>query len=212
MGVRTLYHSDDSQPTTLWMRMVYVASACMFLALVMLGIGNGDPKSLALGYGLLGAITVLGSLCAEAYATNEAADQLKAAAEGVASSGTNLQDFEQAEADSAKASVKAKLADTAARHTALSTSITVTTIANRLIDNPNIGGYVDSGHIPVPEAPPAPDTVSVGVPKGQSSPPRNRKRRSLSLQAKPSPKAPGSAESLPDPSSVSLNGHDPVGA
>jgi len=94
-GVRALFDSAAKPDSTgpLGQRAVYAAAAVMLLSLFLLGVGSGDPKALALGYGLLGSLTVLGSACAEAYATNEAADQRAYTERAVQRSGEALKEF-----------------------------------------------------------------------------------------------------------------------
>jgi len=206
-GVRALFdsgHEPDSRDL-LGQRAVYAAAAVMFLALVFLSVGSGDPKALALGYGLLGALTVLGSASAEAYATNDAADQRKLSEGSVHTSGEALKEFEDIEADSAAAGTTARLSDVAARHTATATSATVTNTANRLPDYPDIGGYTDGGHLPDPPAHPVPGfepAVSDSLTE-----PRTRKRPTYSAR-RPS----GDSTSTAAPESPESENDDPSGS
>jgi hypothetical protein len=181
-AVRTFYDSGDAEVSyKRWLYLAYAAGAAMFLSLFFLGVGSGDPAKLALGYGLLGCVTVAGSVCAEAYATNDAAENLKAAELGMNETGEALGEFETAEADSAVARTTATLTEAGARHRSVATSTTVTATADRLPDTPEVAGYIDAGHIPVPPPPPVPVEIPVVAIDTVRSNTRSRKRPSYSL-------------------------------
>ncbi len=168
-SVLALYHSGDADRyLDWWVYLAYAASAVMFMSLFLLGHGSGDPSQLALGYGFLGALTVAGSACAEAYATNDAAEQLRGAKAEASEARSELEPWHQAERESAAAGRKAKLAEAAARYASAAVAGTVTATANRLPDSPAIGGYIDGGHVPPVSAPPAPGEVEVVSPEQRS--------------------------------------------
>jgi len=213
VGVRALFDSgyEPDSGGLLGQGAVYAAAGVMFLALFFLGVGSGDPKALALGYGLLGALTVLGSVCAEAYATNEAADQRKLNEASVHISGDVLKEFEGLEADSAAAGTTARLSDVAARHIAVATSATVTNTANRLPDHPDVSGYADGGHLPDPPAHPVPGSEPA---LSNSRPePRTRKRPTYSARRGTNDSTSTAAPESPEPESENTSGagdHQPV--
>ena len=159
--VRPLYDDGTAEERyRFWLHLAYMAAAVMFLALFFIGHGSGDAEELAVGYGLLGALTVAGSAGAEAYATNDAAEQQGLAENRLAESEDALKEFEGLEARSAAASSFATSTEHASRHSAVATAATVTVTANRLPDSPEVGGYVDGGHLPVTAAPPSPVELS----------------------------------------------------
>jgi hypothetical protein len=181
-AVRTFYDSGDAEVSyKRWLYLAYVAGAAMFLSLFFLGVGSGDPAQLALGYGLLGCVTVAGSVCAEAYATNDVAENLRAAELGMNETGEALGEFETAEADSAVARTTATLTEAGARHRSVATSTTVTATADRLPDTPEVAGYIDAGHIPVPPPPPVPVEIPVVTTDTLRPSTRSQKRPSYSL-------------------------------
>jgi hypothetical protein len=144
------YYDDgtDDERYRLWQQLAYVAAGVMFLALFFISHGSGDPAELAIGYGMLGALTVAGSAAAEAYATNDAAKQRTLAERLMAECAEELIEFEELEQNSAFAGSDAATTELAARHSALATAATVTVTANRLPDAPEVAGYIDGGHIP----------------------------------------------------------------
>ena len=93
-------------------------------------------------------------------------------------SGDELKEFEGVEQRSASAGSQATTKEHAARHRAVATAATVTATANRLPDTPEVGGYVDGGHIPVTAPPPAP---AESVPS-TSAPPSPRQRQAAPLR------------------------------
>jgi len=183
LAVRTFFESGEADASdSQWLYLAYVAATFMFLALFFLGIGSGDPAKLALGYGLLGSLTVAGSACAEAYATNEAAEHLKAAESEMRKIGEDLKEYENLESQSADAGTTARLHDAAARHTAAATDITVATIANRLTDAPEIAGYIAGGKRRQIESAPRPVEVSISASDAPRASVRSRTRPKLSIE------------------------------
>lgn len=164
--------AEDQQ--RVWRTLSAVAAGTMFLALFLIGRGSGDPAELALGYGMLGALTVAGSAAAEAYATNDVAEQLTAAERRLGKRADQLVAFEDAEDRSAERASFASTTERAARHGAVATAATVTATANRLPETPEVGGYVDPGHVPTTPEPraPAPDE-----PNRPAASPRRTKTR-----------------------------------
>ena len=169
-----------NQEVDLWQRLSIAAAIVMFLALFFMGSGSGDPAELAAGYGLLGALTVAGSAGAEAYATNDAAEQREGAERRLSRASEDLKTFEELEHRSAQQHRDAATLETAARHRGVATAATVAEKANRLTDTPDVGGYVDGGHIPVTIAPPTPQTPTV-----VSEPRRSRARPVYELHSDP---------------------------
>ena len=183
LAVRTFFESGEAEARdSEWLYLAYAAAAFMFLALFFLGIGSGDPPKLALGYGLLGSLTVAGSACAEAYATNDAAEHLKAAESEMRKISEDLKEYENLESQSADAGTTARLHDAAARHTAAATDITVATIANRLTDTPEIAGYIAGGQRRQIEAAPRPVEVSISASDAPLASVRSRTRPKLSIE------------------------------
>jgi hypothetical protein len=182
LAAKGLYDSgevDDSYRFWLWL--AAGAAAAMFLSLFFLGRGSGDPGQLALGYGLLGALTVAGSACAEAYAANDAAEQLKGAEVNMSKAAEELVPWGKAEYTSAASATTASLTDVAARHLAVATGATVAETSNRLTDTPAIGGYIDGGHIPLTPALPLPTDTPVLTVRGDDPAARSRKRPAYSI-------------------------------
>ena len=153
-----------------------IAAATMFFALFLLGHGSGDPAELAFGYGLLGALTVAGSAAAEAYATNDVAEHLTAAERRLGKRADQLVAFEDAEDRSAERASFASTTERAARHGAVATAATVTATANRLPETPEVGGYVDAGHVPTTPEPPVPAPAPDEPNRPAASPPRTKTR------------------------------------
>ena len=152
---------------TLWLQFAMAAAAAIFLALLFTGIGAGDSAKTAMGFGLLGALTVVGSIGSEAYATNDAAEQLEAAEATMAKDSQELKAFDSLEQESASARSVATTSEAAGRHGAAAALATATSTANRLPDTPEVGGYIDSGNIPAIEAPPAPGGRESLIPKAR---------------------------------------------
>ena len=157
------YYDDGAaeERFRIWQRLCFIAAGAMFFSLYFMGSGSGDPAVLAAGYGLLGALTVAGSAGAEAYAANDAAEQRERAEVRLTRSSVQLREFEDLEQRSAHQLSEATALETAAHHRGVAIAATVTATANRLPDTPEIGGYLEAGHIPMAVPPPTPITPLV---------------------------------------------------
>jgi hypothetical protein len=224
LAAKGLYDSGEADDSYLfWLKLAAGAAAAMFLSLFFLGRGSGDPGQLALGYGLLGALTVAGSACAEAYATNDAAEQLKGAEVNMNKAAGDLAPWGKAEYTSASSGTTATLADIAARHLAVATGATVAETSDRLPDTPAVGGYIDGGHIPLTPALPVPTETPVLTVHEDDQPARSRKRPAYSIvriseveadsdtDINKAPEVPGQSSASPtlttvDPDNHALNG------
>jgi hypothetical protein len=155
---------DDGQSTeryNVWLTFGLIASGVLLCALSMLGIGLGDPPAVAIGFGLLTALTFVGSAATDAYSTNAAAELIEDCVKRMAVHAPVLVHFEELEARAAAAGRTAHLQLVAAAHAASAAGITTGEVANRATDNPNVFGYEDSGAIETPDTVSAPTELDV---------------------------------------------------
>ncbi len=158
--VRPFYDVDHAaEQISLWQKLSIAAAIIMFFALYLLGTGSGDPALLSMGYGLLGALTVAGSAALEASAANDAAEQLERALHRRRDAANELREFESMEGHAAESASDATMLEVASLHRAHAVTSTVINTTERLTDTPEVGGYLDGGHVPVLKEVAAPETV-----------------------------------------------------
>ena len=148
------YYDDGGARTQFvqWLILGGATTGALLLAVTLIGIGEGDPGSLAFGFGLLAALTFGGAAGAEAYGTNAATDFKEECKNGRDDAGATLREFEDL-ADAAAA--ETELADTllvAVQYGAASAATTVEVIADRTTDNPGVFGYDLPGPAAAPKA------------------------------------------------------------
>lgn len=173
---------DDGEGTEqnrAWLYLGALAAGGLLLAITLIGIGAGDEPALAFGFGLLAALTFVGSAATEAYATNAVADRLQALLKQLKGYGDQLLAFEAMEYRAAHAGSLGRSLNTAAHHGATATGSTVSVIANRTVDSPNIYGYEDEGNMTIPVDTPVPQPLEIE--KGLSVSPEKRTRRNIAL-------------------------------
>jgi hypothetical protein len=166
-----------------WLTAGLVAGCGLFVALTLLGVGLGDPAAVAMGWGLLAALTFAGSAAIEGYATNAAAERLRVIEGRLAALECRLVPFEVREHRAARALSLARSLNIAARHRALAAGVTVSVVADRTPDNPHVWGYADYGAFPLPAG------VELRgqelVPDANSEPETQRRRREPVVLARP---------------------------
>lgn len=204
LTTRPFYDRDTTEDLPrFWIALSAIAALTMLFAVFLLGHGSGDPAELALGYGFLGALTVAGSAAAEAYAANPAADELAASHAEFDGHAAPLTAHADLEKNSATKRSFAETSEHVARHGSIAVDATVTAEAGRLVDTPEVGGYVDGGHIPITTTPPEP----MDLPSLHTPPTRSRTRPHYDLVTGLA--SSDALETPPDPSSdgASANTH-----
>jgi hypothetical protein len=174
------YYDDQatSEMYRFWLFALGATGLVMGVSVFMIGFGSGDGAVMSLGYGFVASLTVLGSAAVEAYATNQAGEELVRLGEEHRTSRDLLNGYAGAEGNAARARSLAATGDLVARHHAVAADGTTRMIAYRqFVAEPRIGGYFETEAMPATESAPKPtEIVHPGAPA-----PRERQRRSYRL-------------------------------
>ena len=137
------FYDDGTSDADLgrWLLLAALTAGALLVSLTLIGVGEGDPASLAFGFGLLAALTLGGAAAAEAYGTNAAAEYRQDLERNRDLAAGKLTEFEGWAAQAAHDDELADVFLVAAEHDAVAASITVEAIADRTPDKPNIFGY-----------------------------------------------------------------------
>jgi len=184
------YDSDRNEAygDSVWLILACGVTAAMFLSIYFISSSGGDPKGMALGFGFLGALTVLGSAAAQASATNDVAD----AREEIGKEMEYLTyvlttGFDRLEREYAEAAAGVTMLASANALTAAAAGSTAQVEADRRPSTPQVFGYEDPNASGVP-AMPIIETEPIQLPtRLPSSVQPNRRRRRVLREKSTSP-------------------------
>ncbi len=141
-GHRDLY--DDGRAGADLDRWIIVGASttgALLMGVTLIGAGQGDPVSLAFGFGLLSALTFGGATAAEAFGTNAAAERLQGLQTQCDSARDELCSLEGLDYDVAHQSELADALLFGAQHRGIAAALTVEADADRSPDSPHVFGY-----------------------------------------------------------------------
>jgi hypothetical protein len=147
-----------------WLALGVLTGGALFVSLTLIGVGDGDPPPLAVGFGLLAALTLGGAAATEAYGTNAAAEYRHDLEQHRDRAAERLTEFEDWAFQAAHDDELATSLSVAAEHEAVAAAITVDAIADRTPDTPNIFGYTHPAAPTAVDAFTAPDLPPLGPP------------------------------------------------
>lgn len=140
-----------------WLVLGLGTAAALLVAVMLIGVGQGDTPALAFGYGLLTSLTFGGAAGAEAYGTNAVAERREHLESQLTISSSRLAAFEQLAGRAATATELANSLALAAEHGAFTAAVTTEVIADRTPDNAPVFGHAH------PEPPEVFRTVKPGA-------------------------------------------------
>lgn len=124
-----------------WLMLGLGTAGALLVAVMLIGVGQGDAPALAFGYGLLTSLTFGGAAGAEAYGTNAVAERREHLGSQLTISAASLAVFESLAGRAAKAAELANSLALAAEHAAFTAAVTTEVIADRTPDNAPVFGH-----------------------------------------------------------------------